>query len=71
MDLLDDLVLVGWSHENIEIGKRREHDDYTLDSRKCVCRDTTRPIEYHLGQCYASVWNAYFGGVMVGVRIEK
>lgn len=35
LDLLDDLILFGWSHEDMGIGRRREHDDYILDSRKC------------------------------------
>ena len=48
MDLLDDLVLVGGSHEDMGIGKRREHDDYTLDSRKCEGRYINKAIEYHL-----------------------
>ena len=48
LDLVDDLVLVGWSHEDIGIGKRREHDGYTLESSKCDCRDINQPLEYHL-----------------------
>ena len=34
------------------IGKRREHDGYTLDNRKGDCRDINKPIEYHLVNCY-------------------